>query len=39
MAPGVAIGSTGQPATAPSRRAWVTALSRNRGERRGAADR
>jgi hypothetical protein len=38
MAPGVAIGSAGQPATTPSRRAWATALSRNRGERRGAAD-
>jgi hypothetical protein len=38
MAPGVAVGSAGRPATAPSRRAWATALSRNRGERWGATD-
>jgi hypothetical protein len=36
--PGMAVGSAGQPAMAPDRRAWVAALSHNRGERRGAAD-
>jgi hypothetical protein len=38
MAPGVAVGSAGRPATTPSRRAWATALSRNRRERWGAVD-
>jgi hypothetical protein len=34
-----AVGSTGQPAMPPpGHRAWAAALSRNRGERRGATD-
>jgi hypothetical protein len=35
---GMAVGSAGQLAMAPGRRAWAAALSCNREERRGVAD-